>query len=266
MDIFLEKLQIWFAKRGIYVARALRASDIVTEMLRLIWPNTTNLQLIRVGSELRGDGGYLIPDDLAGLSRVFSPGVADSMEFEKIFLSKGIPCELIDGSVDGPPEEHELVRFQKKWLGAESTSESISLSDWVEQSALPGEDLLLQMDIEGSEYESIISAPSDTLERFRIMVIEVHDLRTAVSRSGLVLFRLFMRKLMESHIIVHAHPNNTCLPIEINGLVWPEVLELTLLRKDRAEEVGGPAQLPHPKDQDNTDRAHFYLVAPPAIP
>jgi hypothetical protein len=122
------------------------------------------------------------------------------------------------------------------------------------------------MDIEGSEYESIISAPSDTLERFRIIVIEVHDLRAAVSRSGLVLFTLFMRKLMESHIIVHAHPNNASPPIEINGLIWPEVLELTLLRKDRAEEVGGPAQLPHPKDQDNTDRAHFYLVAPPALP
>ena len=32
------------------------------------------------------------------------------------------------------------------------------------------------MDIEGSEYPVILDTPSDTLNKFRIMIIEFHDL------------------------------------------------------------------------------------------
>lgn len=77
-------LQNWVLSRGVFSARAQREQGI-GDLLRLIWPENTNLGLRRIGSTFRADGGYLVPDDLEGIGRVFSPGVADNMEFEKHF-------------------------------------------------------------------------------------------------------------------------------------------------------------------------------------
>ena len=43
--------------------------------------NTVNVPLVRIGGE--GDGGYLLPDDLKGIRKCFSPGVSTTAEFEK---------------------------------------------------------------------------------------------------------------------------------------------------------------------------------------
>ena len=37
-----------------------------------------------------------------------------------------------------------------------------------------GQDFLLQMDIEGGEYLSLLATPQELLRRFRIIVLEVH--------------------------------------------------------------------------------------------
>jgi hypothetical protein len=257
----LQKFQNWLVGRGVYLAKTQNRASI-SDLLKLIWPVETNLHLIRIGSKTRSDGGYLVPDDLEGIQRVFSPGVADSMDFECEFLERGIPCELIDGSIDNPPIANNLVKFSKLWLSSATTEDSISLNDWLESRAAVGEELLLQMDIEGSEYESILSASDLTLSRFRIIVIELHDLRAVFSRQGLTLFELSMKKLLNTHVVVHAHPNNCNPPTEIEGLLWPDVLELTLIRRDRVTKIGAPARLPHHLDQDNTPNRHFALAMP----
>ena len=203
-----------------------------------------------------------MPQDFESVSRIFSPGVAESVEFEKHFLGLGIPCELIDGSIEASPEEHPLINFRKLWLSGETREDSICLDDWVTQRAHPNEDLMLQMDIEGSEYEVLLAASQEVLDRFRIIVLELHDLRSVFSRSGLVLFRLAINKLKTNHTIVHAHPNNCNPPLMIGGLVWPDVMEITLVRKDRIKEFYGDASLPHPLDLDNTPNPSIHLVNP----
>ena len=34
------------------------------------------------------------------------------------------------------------------------------------------------MDIEGGEYETILTTPAEILNRFRIMIIEIHDVES----------------------------------------------------------------------------------------
>jgi hypothetical protein len=257
----LQKFQNWLVVRGLYIAKTQNRA-FVSDLLKLIWPIETNLKLVRIGSKFKADGGYLVPDDLEGIQRLFSPGVSDNVDFESEFIKRGIPCELVDGSIDEPPTKDSLVTFKKLWLSSRTTDNSISLDDWVDSQSTPEEELLLQMDIEGSEYESILSASENTLSRFRIIVIELHDLRAVFSRRGLTLFELSMKKLLNTHVVVHAHPNNCNPPIEIDGLLWPDVLELTLIRRDRVTTIGAPARLPHHLDQDNTPNRHFALAMP----
>lgn len=254
-------IQNFALRQGIHVSKRQRQTSVKT-LVKAIWPTETEHELLRIGSTTRADGGYLVPADLSGIGRVFSPGVSKRMDFEDFFLSRGVPCEMIDGSVDKIPSPHALARFEKLWLAGSSSDDSISLDDWVNKNSKPDEDLLLQMDIEGAEYEAILSVSKEILDRFRVIVVEMHDLRSAFSRSGLALIMATLGKLKSSHEIVHAHPNNCCVGFKEKGVLLPEVIELTLLRKDRFFQNVGPAVLPHPLDLDNTPNRSVALAMP----
>lgn len=242
-----------------FILQRTNPSASIESLLELIWPVETKIPLKRIGSETRSDGGYLVPDDLDGIGRVFSPGVAESMDFELHFLDKGVPCELIDGSIEAPPIIHPLANFAPLWLSRESKENSVSLSDWVDNKAQEHEDLVLQMDIEGDEYECLSDVSTTTLGRFRIIVLEVHHLREAFSFTGFATIDSLVTRLKQTHYLIHAHPNNCCPAVKVGKLAWPAVLELTFLRKDRMSLPTQYANLPHPLDRDNTSNPHLRM-------
>ena len=102
----------------------------VRELIALLHPLRTEHPLIRLGA--RGDGGYLIPDDLDGVAACFSPGVDNRATFETSLIERGIPCYLADASVDGPPIEGDMVFFSKKFLAVINNEAMITLDDWID--------------------------------------------------------------------------------------------------------------------------------------
>ena len=70
--------------------------------LRRFREHYVSVDLIRIGGE--GDGGYLVPNILGGVSHCFSPGVSFTSDFES-HLSKtyDIKSFMADASVDTPP-------------------------------------------------------------------------------------------------------------------------------------------------------------------
>jgi len=75
-------------RSGIYIERALPTPGIVN-WSQSIAPKSTNLELIGIGS-LDG-GGYLFLNDIEGIQAVFSPGVGEKSQFEKVFAGTGVP-------------------------------------------------------------------------------------------------------------------------------------------------------------------------------
>ena len=69
---------------------------------------------------------------------------------------------------------------------------------------------MLQMDIEGAEYRNLLSTSKYILKRFRILVIEFHDFSELLINKKNNKVKLLINKLNETHICVHAHPNNCC--------------------------------------------------------
>lgn len=231
----------------------------VVELLEKIWPVEIEDDLKRIGSS-EGDGGYLVPQSNLSPDRVFSPGVASNSDFENYFLERQIPCHLLDGSISSPPVHHKMMTFEKKWLASTSSSNSWSLDDWVSNHAKPKESLLLQMDIEGAEFDVLLSASRSTLDRFTVIVVELHELSMVTNRHGLKLLNLLLEKLLLSHRVVHAHPNNCCPGVEFRGFAWPEVIELTLVHKNQTGLfTERPAQLPHALDKPNTPGPEIIL-------
>ena len=217
-------------------------NSLKREAIDFLSPKECPFKLVRIGG--RGDGSYVIPDCLKGITDALSPGVANCKSFEDE-LSNGyaINCHMCDASVRKEDIDSYLIRekqtFVSKYINPYCSSDSIRLPDWLRQLELgkTQNDLLLQMDIEGDEYVNIIDTPSSLLNKFRIIVLELHGICDFCSPENLRK-RMFLipalLKLSLTHICVHAHPNNAGIERFDNDTSrnFPDYLEITLLRKD----------------------------------
>jgi hypothetical protein len=110
-------------------------------------------------------------------------------------------------------------------------------------------DLILQMDIEGAEYEAIIGLKIEELKQFRIIVLELHNLANFKNQRLFdEYYRPALSKLTDAYDVVHAHANNCCGNWESRDITFPKVLELTFLRKDRNGVSKNFATTPHALD------------------
>jgi hypothetical protein len=221
----------------------------IQKLIDSLRPVKTKFNMIRVGGD--NDGGYLLPNDLVGISTCFSPGVDVTASFEIDLCKRGIGSHLADASVDAPPKKFSPLSFTKKYLGGCNNDTHMTLAAWMhEQRAFMG-DYILQMDIEGGEYTTLLCTPSDVLRKFRIIVVEIHNVQTWFDPLAWPVVTTFFEKLLEDFRVVHNHPNNNCPFIEADGILMPTVFELTLLRKDRTIALDYCTEFPHPLDQPN---------------
>jgi hypothetical protein len=230
----------------------------VESLIHKLRPISTDKEMIRIGPE--GDGGYLIPDDLRDIEACFSPGVDLISGFEKACADMGMKVFMADKSVDRPAESHDSFQFTKKYIGATTNDGFMTIDKWVTDS-LPGSegDLLLQIDIEGSEYETFLGASDSLMGRFRIVVAEFHELDKLFSRPFFQLASSTFEKILQTHTCVHIHPNNCCGSIKKDHLEIPRVAEFTFLRTDRINHQSFADVFPHPLDSDNTSKRHLAL-------
>lgn len=221
----------------------------ISRFLTTVRPVRTEHPLIRIGGN--ADGGYLVPDDLEGIGSCFSPGVADTCDFEETLARRGIRSFMADHSVDGPPTQNPLFHFEKKYLGSRNDDKFTTLQAWIGRNASEATDMLLQMDIEGSEYSVILSTERETLRRFRTIIVEFHSLEKIAEKSGLQLVELTFGRLTEDFDVVHAHVNNCTAMIGYKGFEIPPVMEFTFHRKDRSDLREPATEFPHPLDRGN---------------
>ncbi|QDT14682.1 hypothetical protein CA12_07600 [Alienimonas californiensis] len=217
-------------------------------------------ELIRLGPAT--DGGYLVPDDLEGIVACYSPGVCSESGFERDCADRDMAVFLADASVGGPATAHPRFRFVKKFVGPVPSEQVVTLEGWVNDTADdlrtlseqvgadPAGDLMLQMDIEGAEYTTLLAAPDALMRRFRVIVLELHDVDHIFSESFYRIFDGFVAKLLHTHLCVHVHPNNNMREFRKFGLTLPNCCEITLLRRDRAASTRPVTALPHPLDVD----------------
>ena len=246
INILRENVKKILLKQDIWIGQTTKEQKIL-EFLESVKPFKTNHNLIRVGGDQ--DGGYLIPDDIDNIGACFSPGVAYTSNFEEELSNRGIKSFMADYSVDKLYSENKLFDFEKKYLGAKDNEMFMTLESWIKSKA-PNEknDFILQMDVEGGEYPVIFDTSSETLNKFRILVIEFHTLTALFSRAGFGLIDLTFTKILKNFEVVHIHPNNCFKPIEFNGIIVPPIMEFTFLRKDRITHKTKNLSFPHKLD------------------
>lgn len=229
--------------------------DNVRQLIKNLHPVKTQFDLIRIGPNR--DGGYLVPNDMEGIVACFSPGVGPISEFEKECIEKfGLKVFMADRSVDGPELDapKSTYSFIKKFIGCVDNEEFITMDRWVDSSLEDkSSDLILQMDIEGWEYYSLLNMSTNLINRFRIMIIEFHFLEKLWEKTDFELFSTVFNKVLETHFCVHIHPNNYAGVINKYDIQIPKLAEFTFLRKDRGVIEEYQRSFPHKLDFSNVE-------------
>jgi hypothetical protein len=216
-------------------------------------PINNGHQLIRIGSN--SDGGYLSPDDLNEIDWCISPGVALNWDFEEmLWRDLNIPSYMLDYSVDLPSNLNFNYKFEKKFIGAINCCHSITINTLLEKEHFIGaNDLLLQMDIEGDEYLSLLNTSEKNWNKFRVAIVEFHNLDRIIEVDFFesVIKKLFV-KISQTHDIVHLHANNAGGTFKLQGMDFPKIIEVTLHRKDRLIKNLGNNPVPNSLDVRNS--------------
>jgi len=222
------------AKLGVSLSKGAKPAESIEALSMLLKP-TVSRPMLRVGGH--GDGSYAIPDDLNGITHCFSPGVGPSSAFEFELAERGIDVLLADASVAGPAAKHKRFRFRPAYLASFSdpSRQLISMEDWVQSECgnEPQAELILQMDIEGGEYEIIHSMDEALLQKFRIVVVEFHHLNQL--RHGIMCRYMggACQKLLKHFRICHVQENWAAGGFSLAGKRYSRLLEVTLVRNDR---------------------------------
>ena len=225
----------------------------------------SSLQLKRFGP--KSDGGYVLVDGI-DYDLFISCGIAGDIRFEDSFLDKynNLKCYAFDGTISTFPPHKNEMEWVPKNIGFTNTKTTTNLNEYFRKS----NNIFLKMDIEGSEFNWLDSITIEDLKRFSQIVIEIH--------WPFDIYRMNMlKKLNETHYIVHIHGNNYCsrdipkhLPsgrtfdgtvtiknVNLNEIMLPEVFEVTYINKNlgdcRPKNSHFPTSLDYPNNPHADD-------------
>jgi hypothetical protein len=233
----------------------------VRATLRLLRPHRLiGARKLRLGRPF--DGGYVMLDRFEGLAAAYSFGIADDVSWDLEIAQRGIPVHQYDHSIARLPQEDPLFHWQPIRLTATVDDPwSATLETLVRDNGHAGSrDLLLKCDVEGAEWLVLAETPNAVLAGFRQIAIELHDLGGLADPDRAGLIHKALANLTAAHHVVHAHANNYAGWAVAGGVPVPEVIELTLARKDEGRFQRSRETFPTRLDMPNrNDAADLYL-------
>lgn len=244
-------VRLWPNLIGLHVTQKTHDGDLKALLSRL-WPRQCDVELIRIGGT--GDGGYLIPNLLNEIEVCISPGIGLTSEFEKqLATNYNINSILIDPHRNPVGLQDIKYTHLQKFVGIENDPQFVSLNQLTENFVSGHQSAILQMDIEGAEYLNLLDAQIDSLQRFRILVIEFHNVHHWLSKPFFdsVVKPLF-DKLLNVFFVVHVHANNFGFYVHVEHHRLSNTIEVTFLNRKSSCEGKLVDYLPHRLDSRNS--------------
>jgi hypothetical protein len=165
-----------------------------------------NCTLKRFGSV--NDGGYLLCDDLSdGIQSAYSYGVGENDDFGcDVSKRYGVPVHQYDCFDPAQPTcEGGVFDFHKECVGTAPQLDRLPHFDTMEHQIAKNSDLgkrlIVKVDIEGAEWDSLLAAPDSVLDQIDQMPMEMHGVDEERH------LRL-VRRLKEKFHLVNLHFNN----------------------------------------------------------
>jgi hypothetical protein len=180
----------------------------------LLIPYYVGHKKIRLGN--RHDGGYVFSEDLLENTNVaYSLGIGNDCSLDIDLANRNYKVFMYDCRLDQPPKTHENFIYKKCFVDSKVLQKEILDNNHDK------ENILLAMDVEGSEYEIFANMQEKFLVNFSQISFEIHDVLKNPNVIPL------LDKLNYYFVLIHIHANNYTKPKE--GLA--DALELTYVNK-----------------------------------
>ena len=209
---------------------SLRNAEVVNSILNYIAPIKYVGTLKRVGGNF--DGSYVIPLELLNnKTYLLSGGIADNNKFEMYAASKGVTGLQIDNSIIAPPQLHANMGFINATLSSQNDPHHISLRTLIED-APKNKKIFLKIDIEGGEIDAVGTLPKKTLKKVHCLVIEIHNL-SSLTKKECQIPKLLHSLNLAGLKPVYLQANNACLTYTLGGILIPDNIEVTYVKKGK---------------------------------
>jgi len=243
------------------------STDDIVETLKKISPISTNKTPIRIGG--LSDGGYILLEELLTGTINYSFGVGNVSSFEKDMASRGYTNYMYDHTIS-PSKLSTLwenqFKFKNIGIGAENTNNLKTIETIIKENGhVNKNNLILQCDVEGAEYDIFTNTPQKILKCFSQIIIEYHSLDKCILnlthfKRGRMEYWYYDKMkttfnvLKENFTPYHVHGNNFRSVFEVKGQAVPEVIEVSYVRNDLVEFNDKKQIFPTLLDRPNWDR------------
>lgn len=209
-------------------------------------------KLIRTGNA--NDGGYVMLEGVDRSKVAYSFGISDDVTWDKFMADRGFDVYMYDHTIEGLPEENDKFHWQKIGVCGEYDENQPELRTipmlLKDNGHLETRHMIMKMDIEGAEWSSLRILQTAQLEQFDQILLELHDMN---NMSNYEVMMEVLAKLNESHQLVHVHGNNYASYVMIEGMVMPNVIEVTYLKRDLCEFEDSDECFPNELDYPNNN-------------
>jgi hypothetical protein len=191
---------------------------------------------IRLGSP-QHDGGYIFLDafDQGEAKFAYSFGISTYDPFSLDMVKRGYEVWQYDGTIGRPPYDHPQIHFKKFNIsGSENPQPNErNLRQIIDENGhRKAKDIILQCDIEGSEWAMLKTARTEDLLKFSQINLEIHASLPQFSGEWRQCLGL-LKKLNETHQVIHIHANNYVFgKVLKNFRILPAVFEVSYVRRD----------------------------------
>ena len=178
-------------------------------------PLTNNARnVIRIGS--KNDGGYVLINKSFESSLLISMGIGVNLDFEEDWLECGGKVVAYDGTITKInssvlTESTNCFKWIKHNINFIGDEESISINQAIDNALevfhIKGNDCVLKMDIEKSEWSALEEISEENLSRFDQIIIEFHDIIKLTLIDYSKVNRVLL-KLHQNFDLVWKHENN----------------------------------------------------------
>ena len=120
------------------------------------------------------DGSYLLFDDFINVHIAYSFGISSNVDFDKALPDRGIDIYMYDHTIDSLPFENTKFHWRKIGIcGKYRTNVNLKTLEKLidENGHKTKKNMILKMDIEHWEWESLADVSEETLNQFKLLFI-----------------------------------------------------------------------------------------------
>ena len=179
------------------------------------------------------DGCYVLLDDFINTTIAYSFGISGNIQFDKALADRGIDVFMYDHTINSLPYENPKFHWKKIGLCGKHTYnvELKNLEELIIENGHTFEkNMILKMDIEESEWESLIDLKEETLNQFKYIAIEYHFKDESEFKNNNIYYNV-LKKISKTHqafyvrcngdrdFLVNFGNNRICHIIEVSYVI-----------------------------------------------